>query len=221
MVRKILQKLRFYGRINIFQYFYLNYFCKRVVRMDRSRVIPYKGTVIDIALGAKLVLSNGDMEIGYNLLKGSKAETRVRLREGAVWNSDGGCQIFYGTTVEVLTDAFFESGHFAINTNSVIVVSKKIHVGNDVMMGRNVLIYDSDHHAIRNLEGKVTNPDMPIFIGDHVWLATNVMVMKGSNIGDGSIVGANSNVRGVVPQKSLFGAGKIRENYGTWGWDHP
>ena len=93
MINKLLQKFKFYRRIRFIPFVYLNHFCKNVIRTDRSLLIPYKGAIIDLAPGAKIILGGGDVEIGCDLLKGSKAETRIRLRENAVWSNEGGCRI--------------------------------------------------------------------------------------------------------------------------------
>ena len=50
-MRKILQRLKFYRQIRFFRYLYLNYFCRGVVRTDQSRIIPYRGAVLDLAPG--------------------------------------------------------------------------------------------------------------------------------------------------------------------------
>lgn len=71
MIRKIVQRLNFYRSIRFFRYIYLNFFCKSVVRTDNSRLIPYKGAVIDIEPGAKLIIGGGDVEIGCDLMNGS------------------------------------------------------------------------------------------------------------------------------------------------------
>ena len=221
MLKKLHQKLEFYSRIRFFCYLYLNFFCKNVIRTDRSLLIPYKGAVIDIDPGAKLILGGGDVEIGCDLLKGSRAETRVRLRKNAIWSNEGGCRISYDATVEVLSSGFLDTRFFTVNTGSVLVTAKKISLGHDVMIGRNVVVYDSDHHAIRSGAGNLVNPDAPVSIGDHVWLATNSTVLKGTTIGSGSIVSANSVAHGKIPADSLYSAGKIRENYGSWYREHP
>ncbi len=46
----------------------------------------------------------------------------------------------------------------------------------------------------------------PVIIGDNVWLGRNVAVMPGVNIGEGSVVAANSVVTKDIPPKS-FAAG--------------
>lgn len=221
MIRKLLQKYDFYRKIRFFRYIQLNFFCKNVIRTDRSLLIPYKGTVIDIEPGAKLILGGGDMEIGCDLLRKSKAETRMRLRKGATWSNEGGCRLSYGTTVEVLSGGVLDSQFFTMNTGSVLIAAKKIAMGHDVMIGRNVVVYDSDHHVIRNEDGNITNPDATVSVGDHVWLATNVTVLKGSEIGSNSIIAANTVVHSRVPADTLYQTGKNRQNYGTWSREHP
>lgn len=221
MLYRILHRIRLYGQLSFFQYFYLNHFCKQVVRTDNSRILPYKGCVLDLAPGARIYLGGGDLEVGCDRLKGSKAETLVRLRENAIWRSEGGCRISYGSTIEILHHAILDSQFFTMNSNSTLIAAKKICLGQDVMIGRGVIIYDSDHHTIRDAQGEVTNPDVPVSIGDHVWLATNTTVLKGSTIGSGSIVAANSVVRGAVPSGSLYQPLKTKANYGTWSREHP
>jgi len=50
---------------------------------------------------------------------------------------------------------------------------------------------DTDWHPIRSKEtGKIQEMTKPIFIGSNVWLCTRSIVLKGSVIPDGCIVGA-------------------------------
>ena len=221
MISKIFQRIKLYRQLRLFQYIYLNHFCKQVIRTDNSHILPYKGCVLDLAPSARIYLGGGDLEVGCDRLKGSKAETLVRLRENAIWRSEGGCRISYGSTIEILHHAILDTQFFTMNGGSVMIAAKKIQLGHDVMIGRGVVIYDSDHHTIRNAQGEVTNPDVPVSIGDHVWLATNTTVLKGSTIGSGSIVAANSVVRGAVPSGSLYQPLKTKANYGTWSREHP
>lgn len=221
MVRKLLQKLDFYRRIRLFRYLYLNFICKNVIRTDRSLLIPYKGAVIDIAPDAMIILGGGDVEIGCDLLNGSSTETKVRLRGNAVWSNEGGCRVSYGATIEVLSGGILASQFFTMNTNSVMIAAKNITLGHDVMIGRNVVIYDSDHHVVRNAVGMTVNPDAPVVVRDHVWLATNVTVLKGTVIGSGSVISANSAAQGMIPADSLYKAGNVRENYSSWSREHP
>lgn len=222
--QKIKQRLTLYRQVEFFQYLYLNHFCKQVVRTDRSHIIPYKNAVIDLASNSKIYLGGGDIEIGCDRMKGSKTETRIRLRESAIWSNQGGCRISYGTTLEVLSGGVLDTQFFTINSNSVVIAAKRIQLGEDVMMGRNVMIYDSDHHSVFNQAGKCTNPDAEVIIGSYVWLASNVSVLKGAVIGDHALVSANTIVHGQIPAKALYRTQTkpvIRENYGRWDRKHP
>lgn len=221
MIRKIMQRLKFYTTVRFIPYLYLNHFCKNVIRTDQSHVIPYRGAVLDLEPGARLYLGGGDLELGCERLKGSKTETLVRLRRNAVWSIEGGCQISYGSTVEVLSGAMLDTQFFTMNSGSVLIAAKKICLGHDVMIGRGVVVYDSDHHAVRNSSGEIRNPDAPVIIGDHVWLATNVTVLKGTTIGAGSMAAAGMTVRGTVPANTLCQGDKLRPDYGTWSREHP
>lgn len=175
MIRRLIHYIRFLKKVSVFQFFYLNYFCKSIIRIDSSKIIPYKNTVIDISRSARIYLGDGDIEIGCNLLKKSKTETRVRLRENAIWSSVGGCQISYGSTLEILSDAIFDSGYFTMNSNSVIVVGNKVVFGKDIMVARNVTILDSDFHIILYEEKNRENKD-GIKIDNHVWIGANLVL---------------------------------------------
>lgn len=64
-------------------------------------------------------------------------------------------------------------------------------LGEGCMLSRNVKVMTSDGHDILT-NGQRINPARSITIGKKVWLADNVTILKGVNIGDGSIVGINS-----------------------------
>ena len=198
-MNKIKEYLRFLRRIRIIKYFYLNYFCKEIIRVDNSKIIPYKNAVINIEIGARIYI-----EIGCNLLKGSREETRIRLRENAVWGSNGGCKVSYGSTIEILKGALLDSKYFMVNSNSILIAAKKISLGQDVMIARNVVIYDSDFHEIY-YEGIKGNRSKDVIIGEHVWIGTNSMILKGVNLKKGCVVAANTIVTENVESENLIG----------------
>ena len=214
-------KLSFYKKIKLVSFFYLNYFCKSVVRTDKSKLIPYKNAVIDIDKTAKIYIKDGDIEIGCDLLKKSKAETRLRLRDGAVFSSDGGCKISYGCTLEILQDAVLDAKYFTMNSNSVLVAAKKITLGNDVMIARNVVLYDSDFHSVLDEQGVARNFPEPVEIGDHVWIGTNVTVLKGIKIGGGSVIGAGIVISENVPENVIKNRDGIKPNKNGWSRKSP
>lgn len=79
----------------------------------------------------------------------------------------------------------------------------KVTIGDDCLFAR-VRFRPADSHSIIDIEtGERLNPPGEIVVGDHVWLAEDVLLMKGAKIGAGSIVGAHSVVTGDIPDNSL------------------
>ena len=223
-MQKIIEYIILLKKINVIAFFYLNYFCPNVIRTDNSKIIPYKNTVVDLAPQARIYISNGDVEIGCDLMKKSKVETRVRLRNNAIWSSVGGCKVSYGSTIELLKGAVFENGYFTMNCFSTLVSAKKIEFGHDVMISRNVVIYDSDFHALLNEQGEVTNRSKKVLVGNHVWISANVMILKGSSIGENSVIGANCVVKGTVLKDTINQMDcEILScvKHGTWSRENP
>lgn len=184
----MMNKICFLKKIQIFQYIYLNYFSKNVIRHGKGKIIPFKNAILDFEVNSKIILYDNNLEIGTNKLKHSKAETYVRLRKKAIWEVKGGADISYGSTIEILYHAKFITDFFTMNSFSVIVCAKSIKLGKDVMIGRNVTIYDSDFHKIQK-DTSTESTCQEIIIGNHVWIASNVTVLKGVTVSDGSILG--------------------------------
>ncbi|MGL5291521.1 MAG: acyltransferase [Vibrionaceae bacterium] len=68
-----------------------------------------------------------------------------------------------------------------------------LSIGQNCMFSRNIKIMTSDGHSIvdKNSLQRI-NPAKDVTIGDNVWLADNVVVLKGSQVGDASVIGINS-----------------------------
>ena len=197
--------------ISATKYIYYNYLSKNIVRKDGAKIIPYKGTILDLHPTARIYLRGKDLLICTNKLKKSKAEAHIRMNENAVWNCNNGAFLFYNTVLEIKPNAILESGYFSANGGSVIIAHKNIKLGEDVMIGRNVIIYDSDFHSLNNKEGIPCNPPKPVNIKDHVWLTTNIMVQKGVTIGEDSLITAYTVVNNDMPEHSIIGGKSVGE----------
>lgn len=87
-------------------------------------------------------------------------------------------------------------------------VNGKVSIGNDVMMGPEVVIYTSGHNHERTdipmrLQG--SSESYPVTIGNDVWIGRRTIIMPGVNIGDGCIIGAGAVVTKDVPPFSVAG----------------
>lgn len=99
-------------------------------------------------------------------------------------------------------------GHVTIGDNTyfsarnTIVSHDSITIGKNCMFGPNTCVYDHDHAF--NSEGIQDGyKTSPIIIGDNCWIGCNVTILRGSNIGEGSVIGAGTIVKGTVPAHSL------------------
>ena len=49
----------------------------------------------------------------------------------------------------------------------------------------------------------------PIIIADDVWIGSKVIILSGTKIGQGAVIGAGSVVRGNVPSYAIYAGGKV------------
>lgn len=208
------------GEIDEELYIKLNYDNHSIVHKGKGKLIPYVNSIIDIQETSQIIIEGDtDFEIGTNLFKGSKAETLVRMGKDAKWYIKHGGYLFYGTTLEVKSNAVLETGYFSANTGSVIISAKKIVFGEDVMIGRNVMIYDSDFHQILDENLNPINSPKEVVIEDHVWLTANININKGVRIGQGSIIASQTVVNGDIPKYSFVAGqsvGKVLKENVSW-----
>lgn len=90
-----------------------------------------------------------------------------------------------------------------------IVAMKEIILEDNVMIGGNTVIYDSDFHAVEtfrrlsNISGNI-NKNRPVKIGKNVFIGAHSIILKGVEIGENSVIGAGSVVFTKVPSNQVW-----------------
>lgn len=102
-----------------------------------------------------------------------------------------------------------------VGLNGTALTSKcRIDIGDDTMIAANVIIVDSDFHVPWPPENRWINSttgfDREVVIGSKVWIGMNTVILKGSHIGDNSIIGAGSLVVGDIPANVLAAGNPAR-----------
>ena len=97
--------------------------------------------------------------------------------------------------------------NFHISAGGTIISRKKITIGKNTLMAWDSLITDADHHHILDQEGRITNPPAEVSIGNQVWIGARSMILKGAEIANGSIIGAQSLVSGKFREDRCLIAG--------------
>lgn len=92
----------------------------------------------------------------------------------------------------IIGDETTINGEFWGNTVLHTMEKTKIEIGKDCMLSGNIVIRTTDGHAIINEKGERINMPKDIKIDYHVWIGMNCVILKGSNLAKGCIVGANS-----------------------------
>jgi len=164
-----------------------------------------QNNVLHIASGATVT----NLEI---TILGSRNEihidANVQYLDGDIWCSsdDGVIRIGEKTTISDATLTLTEP-------------KMSITIGTDCLISWKVDVRCGDGHPIVDLAtNAVINAARPIVIGNHVWLAAHVEILKGVTIGDHSVIGAHSVVTHDVPAHAVAAglpAKVVRENI-TW-----
>ena len=98
-----------------------------------------------------------------------------------------------------------------MNNNCYIVSHKKIQIGNNVIIGPNVVIVDHDHLFDKNGIKKKEYKTKDIIIGDGTWIGANCVILKGAKIGKNCIIGAGSVVNFEVPDNTILIQKRVNE----------
>lgn len=67
------------------------------------------------------------------------------------------------------------------------------------MFSNNISVRTTDSHSIIDSSGNRINYALDVYIGNHVWVGLQSLILKGANISDNSIVAARS----VVPSSTI------------------
>lgn len=100
-------------------------------------------------------------------------------------------------------DGLLAGGSFDI----VFSANTKITIGTDCMIADSVYIRTGDGHSLLSMDGKILNHNADVVIGNHVWIAYGVCILKGTNIPDNCVVGARSLVNKKFSDENVLIAG--------------
>lgn len=98
--------------------------------------------------------------------------------------------------------AVIEIGSNFAMTGGAICAARKIVIGDNVIVGANSTIIDTDFHPLDPEARRLTpqkGTTAPITIEDDVFIGMNSLILKGVRIGRGSVIGAGSVVTKDVP----------------------
>lgn len=99
-------------------------------------------------------------------------------------------------------------------SGATIYAREKIHIGDGSLVGANTKIFDHDFHSLV-LEERIAEDysrlvTRPVEIGQNVFIGCNCIILKGTKLGDGCVVGAGSVVHGEFEEGAVLAGNPAR-----------
>ena len=129
-----------------------------------------------------------EIEKRQNLLKEVFAEIGEDCTIETPLNSNWGCKhvhIGKGTYV---------------NSNVTFVDDEHIYIGDSCLIAPNVVFSTSGHPILPILRKNHYVYNLPIHVGDNVWIGSGAQIMPGISIGENSVIGSGSVVTNDIPK---------------------
>ncbi len=175
---------------------YFNFKCLPFRQAIHLPVILYKPKFENLT--GRFVIETADIKMG--LIKMGRSKVSIYDGEGVMIENrgvitfSGRCTMGAGIKISVGKSGKLDFGErFMATAEMKIVCYEHIHFDNNVLVGWECLFMDTDLHQLNVIgEEKPPKIHVPIFIGEHCWLAARCMIMKGTSIPENCVVAANS-----------------------------
>lgn len=122
----------------------------------------------------------------------------IKVGKGFYYRS--GCSLVVGKEGQLVIgkNVFF-------NHNCSVNCLAKIQIGDQVMFGENVHLYDHNH---KHQLGAIPFSEQgykkgKIVIGNNCWIGTNTVILQGVEIGENVVIGANCVIYKKIPSNSV------------------
>ena len=126
------------------------------------------------------ISNKGTLIIGnYNSIWSSISKTRLSAQPGG----------------------YLEIGNHNFINGAFISASSRVIIGNNIKIGPQTMIMDSDFHDINDHNAEGVSSE--IIIEDDVWLGARCTILKAVHIGKGAVVGVGSIVTKDVPANAI------------------
>ena len=89
------------------------------------------------------------------------------------------------------------------NRYCMISAHESVTIGKQCFFGPGVKIFDNNHQFNREKGVCTELSTTPIIIGNHCWIASDAIILKGTTIGDNCVIGAGCIIHGNIPDGTL------------------
>lgn len=135
----------------------------------------------------------------FNAISSSQVEKREELMKKMFAECGENCYIqppFYANW----SGHHIHLGHHVYaNFNLTVVDDADVYIGDYVMIGPNVTIATAGHPIEPQLREKAIQYNVPVHIGNNVWIGAGAIILPGVTIGDNTVIGAGAVVTKNIP----------------------
>ena len=113
-------------------------------------------------------------------------------------------ELAHGCDIEVHGQGVLNIGEGTyMNRYCMISAHEHVSIGKHCMFGPGVKIFDNNHKFNKKNGVLSELSTAPILIGDHCWIASDVIILKGAHIGNNCVIGAGCVITGEVPDCTI------------------
>lgn len=219
-------KNNIFSVVNLFNLLYSVYFNLRYLPFRIGRNIPIlispKAKIGNLGrnrLQLPEKVSFGMIRFGLNCSYGIDAhKSFLYVAEGTKLVFRGKAKLSSGISIRIDSGEIEIGERAFFNANCVMRCTNRISFGDEILVGWNVSFITDDGHTII-VDGLRKDREKPIVIGDHVWIASDTKIAKGTIIADDCVVAQNSLVNTLFYEKgSLIGGipAKVIKHNVSW-----
>lgn len=177
-----------------------------------TRLVSLKGKII----------GGGKLRMGFNRVGLYNRRTSPAILElKGVLKIEGTVSLGQGAKIIVGDSGLLEiEDNFQNSAEGAIVCMKHIKIGSNVLTSWETLIMDTDFHPTVDIgTGIISDKERDVWIDNDVWIGTRSIILKGTKIGKGCIVAANSLVSKNFNDENVLIAGNpgiVKRKNLTW-----
>lgn len=172
-----------------------------------KNVMIYIGSDCNIQVGNNVIVNERNIELVSRWYFSDKCV--AVLGDNISFFGNGSLNCTYNTDFHIGKNTTVEYNYHIVSSTN-----KKTVIGKDCMISYEFTLMPQDGHPIYDLHtGELINKtdiNQDLVIGDHVWIGYRVIVLKGAQIGIGSIIGAQSVVTKSIPNNCIAAGSPAR-----------
>lgn len=134
----------------------------------------------------------------FNQTRPSEADKRAALLKELFAEVGEGCYVEPPLHANWGCNTHF-GHHVYANFSLTLVDDTDIFVGDYVMFGPNVTVATAGHPVDPELRRQIAQFNIPVHIGNNVWIGAGSVLLPGVSIGDNTVIGAGSIVTKDIP----------------------